>query len=95
MNIEFLNQFPQFWVTFSLMVGGLTVIIHVLFAAGVARDAGIQLRNEISTELVSPMVWAIATLLGGVFVATVYWLIHHSTLRRGKIWTENKMANNT
>jgi phosphate/sulfate permease len=89
MDIEFFRQLSLFPFTFAIIIGALTVIVHVLFAAGVARDAGSIQRSGLSTEIVSPLVWVLSVLLGGVFAAAVYWLIHHSSLRRGKIWTEN------
>lgn len=53
----------------------LVVIVHILFAVGVARDAA-----ERDTEFVGGGVWAAATLMGGVFVAAAYWFIHLSAL---------------
>lgn len=61
----------------------LTAIVHVGFALAVWSDSHLlwkQLRRK--TFLVGGGLWALATLLGGVFVAAIYWLIHHSTLRR-------------
>ena len=34
------------------------------------------------TLLVSPYIWAFSVLVGGVFTAVVYWLMHYSTLTR-------------
>jgi len=61
-----------------LMVIG--ALVHLVFAGAVARDAGALYQLERRTALVSGHVWAFATLLGGVYVAAVYWFIHHSHL---------------
>ncbi len=59
---------------FIVLVG--TVIIHVVFAHAVELDA----KTLSATVLTGGRIWALATLVGGVFVAGLYWGIHHSTL---------------
>ena len=60
----------------------INAIIHLIFAGGVARDAGQQNKLGQRTALVSGATWAFATLIGGVIIAAIYWFIHHSTLTR-------------
>ena len=57
-----------FWV--------LTAIVHITFAVAVYRDAS---RLE-SPVFVGAGIWLIATLIGGVFTAAIYWAIHRSRL---------------
>ncbi|QIF02625.1 hypothetical protein [Roseimicrobium sp. ORNL1] len=65
-----------------LVVFLVTVVVHVCFALAVWVDAGLMEQHQRrSTFLVGGGLWALATLLGGVFVAGIYWAIHHSTLR--------------
>ena len=70
----------------------LVAIVHIAFAIGVwvdsrafappnperrySRKPGHRRR----LALVGSFFWVLATLLFGVFVATAYWIIHHSTL---------------
>lgn len=61
----------------------IKVVLHVLFAAAVAKDAGLILKQGRTTWLVSGLTWAFATLVGGVFVAAIYWFIHYSNMIRG------------
>ncbi len=57
-----------FWV--------LTAIVHITFAVAVYRDA-----NRLGSPVfVGAGIWLIATLIGGVFVAAIYWAIHRSGL---------------
>ena len=71
---------------YALLVGmayfAAMAVVHIGFAAAIATDAG-QLRREGNGPLIAgPFLWTLATLLGGVLVAGLYWLVNHSTLSR-------------
>lgn len=68
--------------TLTLMLLMIKFIIHVIFAGAVAHDSGQLTKHGQDTYLVSGLTWAFATLAGGVWVAAVYWLIHHCNLGR-------------
>ena len=57
----------------------LLLIVHIGFALGVHKDAEARPDGPV---LVSSLIWALATLLGGVITAAVYWLLHHSSLSK-------------
>jgi phosphate/sulfate permease len=68
-----------FWAAAFWLV---TAIVHIAFAFAVLADSHLLWRHlRRKTFLVGGGMWALATLLGGVFTAAIYWLIHHSTLR--------------
>lgn len=71
----------EFWAKsvsgISILIVLLTAIVHVCFGVAVYLDAKRLRRKPI---LVPPVVWSLAAILGGLFVAAVYWVIHHSRL---------------
>ena len=87
MNLQMLPEFAWLGIWLSTIFWAASIVINFLFAAGVARDAGRLEREGGRTELVGGIAWAFATLLGGVFVAAVYWIIHHSALRKARLWS--------
>lgn len=66
----------------QMVVFILMVLLHLILAAGVAKDINHFHKRRLDTQLVSGMVWVLATLLGGVWVLLIYWLIHHSSLSK-------------
>lgn len=67
-------------LTFLILM--INAVLHLIFAGAVAKDAGYITKSGFHTQIVSPMVWAFATLIGGVFVAVAYWVIHHAKFVR-------------
>jgi hypothetical protein len=65
---------------FALLIGIGWFIIHVAFAIGVYADATEQEGKQQTVWFGGAMLWGFATLMGGVFVAVAYWLLHHSSL---------------
>lgn len=63
----------------ALVILVITVIVHIAFSIGVREDA-IKQQSQGALRYVTPIVWCLATLLGGVFVAAAYWIMHGSTL---------------
>lgn len=59
----------------TLCLSAVTFAIHIAFAVAVLASA----RGR-RTALVGPLLWVVATLLGGPLVAGVYWLMNVSTL---------------
>jgi hypothetical protein len=56
-------------------------VLHLGFAAGVWADADKLKKNNEKLWFAGAFFWTLAVLLGGVLMATAYWLIHHSTIR--------------
>ncbi len=78
LNSLYSGQLAFAWV---ITVAVLTAIVHIGFALAVLIDTGLMRRHlRRRTVLVGAGLWALAALLGGVWVAAVYWLLHHSTL---------------
>ena len=76
------NIIPGAGVVSVVAIWILTAIVHISFALAVLADTQNLWRFvHRKTFFVGGNLWALATLLGGVFVAAIYWLIHHSSLR--------------
>lgn len=77
------------WIVWSVVgAAGLELlqrmpllVLHFILAVAVWATARRAQRSGIVLTFLSPFFWGVATLIGGVFVAALYWVIHHSTLR--------------
>lgn len=77
-----LQNFSMQWQSMLVLIAIISAVVHVIFAGAVAKDAGKITKTGVATQLVSPMTWAFATLVGGVPVAAIYWFIHHVNFSR-------------
>ena len=57
----------------------IVIVVNIAFAVAVFRDAT-HLRDPRNPIFVGRMIWFLGTLVGGVFVAGIYWIMHHSRL---------------
>ena len=64
---------------FIFGVAIFVIIVHISFAVAVFRDATYLPRPR-KPIFVGRSIWFLATLIGGIFVATIYWILHHSRL---------------
>lgn len=54
----------------------LTTLVQIVLAMAVYRDA----KRLQTLTFLDPVLWCVATLVGGVITAGIYWTIHHSRL---------------
>jgi hypothetical protein len=82
MTHAFWAQFSQSMSNITLVIFLINVVLHLIFAAGIAKDINNLIRLHVRPHFVPGFAWVLATLVGGVFVAAIYWVMHHSTLAR-------------
>ena len=58
-----------------------TLFLHLVFASVVFADSMKEYQKHGTTKMVGSGIWTLSTLVGGVLVAGLYWLLHHSALR--------------
>ena len=75
----FLGALASVTVLWGVIVAVLGILVHIVFAVAVYRDA-IRLDRTRSLIIAGPAIWGIATLFGGVVTAAIYWAMHHSRL---------------
>ena len=80
--MPYANYFQQTIAHFGLLILILNAILHVIFASGVAKNVGNLHRLGIPTQFIPGYAWVLATLIGGILVLAIYWLMHHSSLAR-------------
>ncbi len=73
-----------------LIFAVVALIIHIAFAVGVYKDALACRRAKKHLWFVGPIFWAGATLVGSVFVAVIYWGMHHSNLNSDEVPPKTK-----
>lgn len=62
--------------TVHLLILAINAMVNIIFAGAIAKDAGDYHKKFGATHLVNGTVWAFATLVGGIFVAGIYWFMH-------------------
>ena len=80
MDFNLTNNFINEINHVSLLITVISALIHIIFAGAVARDSGHLNKQGHPIFLVSGITWAFATLVGGVIIAAIYWVLHHSKL---------------
>ena len=79
--LSFMKAWSEITLFWSVGVAILTVLVHIVFAVAVYRDATHLNRDQaLVITGVGPVIWCIATLVGGVITAGIYWALHHSRL---------------
>ena len=68
--------------TWALLPTILTILVHIAFSAAVFTDAQALKKENNNLVFTGPVIWSLAVIVGGVFVALAYWVMHHSSLRR-------------
>ncbi|HOW96165.1 MAG TPA: hypothetical protein P5567_08435 [Kiritimatiellia bacterium] len=67
------------WIWTSLFI--LFAVVHVSLALAIVSDGKRLGARGSGTFLVGPWIWGMATLMGGVYAAGIYWIIHYSRLK--------------
>lgn len=79
--MEFDYHFLSSVAPFGSIIAVLAkILVNIAFGAAVFKDANRRHNQFKKLVLVSPLIWSLAVLLGGVFVAIGYWFVHYSSM---------------
>ena len=76
----FLKSFGQMMYPFAMLVSLMQMFLHLMLALGVYPAASDRAIRGRKLWFVGAGLWAFATLIGGIFTAGMYWVMHQSTL---------------
>jgi len=69
------------WISVAVFL----IIFVVKILINIAFSASVYVASKDRTMVLAPrIIWTLATLFGGVFIAVAYWVIHHSGLSNDK-----------
>ena len=81
MEFNFMDSHRTSVFTVAIGVSILTALVHIVFAVAIYRDAARLNRSQaLAIGGIGPIIWCLATLVGGVITAGIYWAMHHSRL---------------
>lgn len=81
MEFDFTNSDPTSIFAVAIGVSILTSLVHIICAVAVYKDAArLKRRQALAIVGIGPAIWCVATLVGGVMTAGIYWVLHHSRL---------------
>ena len=63
-------------------LAALTAIVHLILAYAIWVNAAERERDQKPLMYLGSGSWGLVTLLSGIFGLLVYWLVHHSALRK-------------
>lgn len=72
----------QLPVLLLMVIPILVLVVRFLFAVAILSDAQKMREKGRRFVFIGPTLWVLATLAGGLMVVALYWLVHHSKLRR-------------
>ena len=79
LDTGFLMTLAPVSVLWGIIAAVLVILVRIVFAIAVYRDA-VRLDRTRTLIITGPVIWGIATLIGGVITAAIYWAMHHSRL---------------
>ena len=82
MDNSMLSDFSGTIFHIRLLILFISVVLHIIFATGVAKDVGNLHKSNTPTQIIPGFAWVLAVLIGGIVSLVVYWAMHHSSLAR-------------
>jgi hypothetical protein len=79
LNVSWLGSLGP---VFGIFLITAMIVMHVLFAVCIKRDADLRRIGGRPLVLLTPFVWALAALLLGLVGVAFYWVCHHSRFYR-------------
>ncbi len=65
-------------IVITIIATIITAVVNIFFAIAIFHDATERHDHDNYIWFVHPVVWALATLVGGVFAAAIYWALHYA-----------------
>lgn len=80
----FNDSITALYTHIGLLFYVLIVIVHLVSALAVSKDLGHFAKHNITPQMMPNFAWILSVLVMGIWGLFIYWIMHHSSLSRGK-----------